>query len=163
MEFFGDMDSQQAEVRIEEVTAGGRKSFTDFLLLADESEEVINQYIYEGEMYSILLNGDTAGVVLFVFHPGDTVEIKNIALAPEFRGKGTGKKVIEAGCRLYKEKGFQRMIVGTANSSISNLAFYQKAGFRIAEIRRGFFNNYPEPVFEDGIKAEDMVVFAREL
>jgi metallothiol transferase len=163
MEFFRDMDSHQAEVRLEEVATDNRKSFTDFLLLADENEEVINQYIYEGDMYSIMLNGDTAGVVLFVFDPGDTVEIKNIAIAPEFRGKGTGKKVIEAGCRLYKEMGFQRMIVGTANSSISNLAFYQKAGFRMAEIRQGYFNKYPEPVYEDGIKAEHMVVFERVL
>ena len=55
------------------------------------------------------------------------------------------------------------MIVGTANSSIDNIAFYQKLGFRMAEIKRDFFKAYPTPIFENGIIALDMIVFEKEL
>ena len=55
------------------------------------------------------------------------------------------------------------MIVGTANSSIDNIAFYQKLGFRMAEIKRDFFKAYPTPIFENGIRALDMIVFEKEL
>ncbi|MCH6269661.1 GNAT family N-acetyltransferase, partial [Bacillus sp. FJAT-50051] len=58
-----------------------RLSFFDFLLLADESEEIVNKYILEGEMYSINYEGATAGVMLFTFHPDHVVEIKNMAIS----------------------------------------------------------------------------------
>lgn len=55
------------------------------------------------------------------------------------------------------------MLVGTANSSIGNLAFYQKCGFRLCGIRRDFFLSYPQPIWENGIRALDMVMFERDL
>lgn len=55
------------------------------------------------------------------------------------------------------------MIVGTANSSIGNLAFYQKVGFRITEVKKDFFSKYPEPIFENGIQALDMIMFEKNL
>jgi hypothetical protein len=47
--------------------------------------------------------------------------------------------------------------VGTGNSSLSQLALYQKCGFRIREIESGFFESYPEPIVENGIRCIDMV------
>jgi hypothetical protein len=55
------------------------------------------------------------------------------------------------------------MIVGTTNSSIDNIAFYQKLGFRMAEIKRDFFKAYLTPIFENGIRALDKIVFKKEL
>ena len=136
-----------------------RSSYINYLLLADESEEVVNSYINDGEMYSVLLEESIVGVVLFTFHPYYVVELKNIAFASSFRGKGLGKLVVNEAFEMYKKRGMCKMIVGTANSSISNLAFYQKAGFRMAEIKKDFFKKYPEPIFEDGIRALDMVMF----
>lgn len=55
------------------------------------------------------------------------------------------------------------MKVGTANSSISNIAFYQKAGYRLDSIQHDFFSNYKEPIFENGIQAIDLLYFSKEL
>ncbi|WP_407675621.1 GNAT family N-acetyltransferase [Peribacillus glennii] len=53
------------------------------------------------------------------------VELKNIALNPRYRGNGLGKIIVKKSFDLYyKEKGFRKMIVGTANSSIGYQAFY---------------------------------------
>ena len=140
-----------------------RSSYLEYLLLADESEQVVNTYISDGEMYAILFEENIAGVVLFTFHADDVVELKNIALASSSRGKGLGKLVVNEAFNIYKRRGMSKMIVGTANSSIGNLAFYQKAGFRMAEIKKDFFKKYPEPIFEDGIRALDMVMFEKDL
>ena len=140
-----------------------RMSYLNYLLIADESEEVVKQYIDDGEMFTIQLDDQTAGVVLFIFHPDSVVELKNISLDSYYRGRGAGKLVIYEAFTFYKKRGFRKMIVGTANSSIGNLAFYQKVGFRMAEIKKDFFCKYPEAIFEDGIRAIDMVMFEKDL
>lgn len=149
-------------IRLVEVKKNERENYLDYLLLADEDEQIVKQYINEGDMYIIQMNGQLVGVVLFLYHQGRVVELKNLALAPEWRGHGIGKAVLYNAFDIYK-KGMDKMIVGTANSSIENIAFYQKAGFRMTEIRRGFFENYAEPIFENGIQALDMVMFEKKL
>jgi len=49
------------------------------------------------------------------------------------------------------------MEVGTGTFGYQ-LAFYQRHGFRVTAIDRDFFvQNYPEPIFEDGIQLHDML------
>ncbi|TYS58434.1 GNAT family N-acetyltransferase [Sutcliffiella horikoshii] len=153
----------ETRVRIELVESSDRLKYLLFLIMADESETVVKEYIAEGQMFVIVVEGGmVAGVALFL-EEAESVELKNIALDPQFRGLGLGKQVIDLSFEIFREQGFRKMVVGTANSSIANLAFYQKAGFRMAEIRKDFFLKYPEPIFEDGIQAVDMVVFERVL
>jgi hypothetical protein len=50
--------------------------------------------------------------------------------------------------------------------NIGQLAFYQKAGFRLWRIERDFFSperGYPEGIEENGIPLRDMVWMEREL
>ncbi|TYS19120.1 GNAT family N-acetyltransferase [Rossellomorea vietnamensis] len=131
--------------------------------MADESEEAVRNYIVEGDLYAIHFEDVLAGVILFISVNDSTVELKNLAVIPEFRGRGIGKASIKEGLVIYKNQGKDRVIVGTANSSIDNIAFYQKAGFRMYEIKRNFFFNYPEPIFEYGIRAMDMIMFEKTL
>ncbi len=63
-----------------------------------------------------------------------------------------------------RERGYHRIIVGTGNSSIDNLAFYQKLGFRFRSVVRDFFTlHYPEPIFEHGIQWCDMIILDLDL
>ncbi|WP_163100657.1 GNAT family N-acetyltransferase [Peribacillus alkalitolerans] len=157
------MDINSTSVHLNEVKHEERIRYMAYLLMADESEEVITLYIDEGELYAIHNEGEFIGVILFIFESSEVVEIKNMALIPEARGKGLGKEVIKKAFHLFREKQYKFMSVGTANSSIANLAFYQKAGFRMTDIKKDFFKKYPEPIFEDGIRALDMVMFSKEL
>ncbi|NLP52555.1 GNAT family N-acetyltransferase [Bacillus sp. RO1] len=154
----------EMSVRLELVGSSDRLRFLPYLVMADESESVVKEYITNGQMFAIVGGGGSVvGVALFVEESEDVMELKNIALDPEFRGLGLGKQVINQAFEIFKKQGFRKMIVGTSNSSIANLAFYQKAGFRMSEIRKGFFLKYPEPIFENGIQAVDMVMFERVL
>ncbi|WP_409250882.1 GNAT family N-acetyltransferase [Bacillus sp. SCS-153A] len=140
-----------------------RRDYLQLLLIADESAEAVNQYINEGDMFSIKFNDHLAGVLLFTPVKEGILELKNIALSSDCRGRGLGKASIYEALSYYRRKGVKKVIVGTANSSIDNIAFYQKAGFRMYDIKRGFFLKYPEPIYENGIRALDMLMFEKDL
>ncbi|MBM7581109.1 GNAT family N-acetyltransferase [Jeotgalibacillus terrae] len=150
-------------MRLERVLDKKRIDYIDWLLLADDSKEAVLTYIESGDLFLIYIEEEMSGVMLMTPVSEEQIELKNIALAENRRGKGTGRAVIEKVIVLYKEKGFKSMIVGTANSSIENLAFYQKAGFRMVSIKKDFFAGYEPPIYEHGIRALDMVVFERKL
>ena len=70
-------------------------------------------------------------------------EIINISVAPKHQKKGIGKELISDAIKLARQLGAQTITVGTGNSSISQLAFYQKCGFRIVGIEFDHFvKNY---------------------
>jgi protein-L-isoaspartate O-methyltransferase len=56
--------------------------------------------------------------------------------------------------------GARRLEVGTGSFGYQ-LAWYQRAGFRVFAVERDFFlDNYEEPIFEDGIQLKDMLRLA---
>lgn len=58
----------------------------------------------------------------------------------------------------------EELMIGTGNSSINQLALYQKCGFRVIGVERDFFiNNYDEPIFENGIQCVDMIRLSIEI
>lgn len=89
-------------------------------------------------------------------------ELLYIAVAEQARGTGVGRQMMTA---LLQElpRHSRVMLVGTANSSLDNIAFYQKCGFRMHEIRRDHFDYIQPPIVEDGIPMRDMIVFHYEL
>lgn len=148
---------------IELLPVDNREEYKPLLLLADEEVDIVDAYLHEGELTAIRLDSAVVGVCLFVFPDEESVEIKNIAISEAYRGKGIGKRVITKAAQQYKEKGYTSMIVGTSNSSIENLSFYQKAGFRFDHILPDYFLRYPQPFYENGIRGIDMVVFRKSL
>jgi GNAT superfamily N-acetyltransferase len=135
-----------------------RQRLLPLLLLADESETIVRSYIDRGTLFAIRDDGADIGVLLLV-HEGDAVEVKNLALTEGSRGQGLGRLAMTFAARWAREAGADRLTVGTADSSLGAIRFYEKAGFRRAGVRRGFFDAYPEPVWEDGIRARDMIMF----
>ncbi len=93
----------------------------------------------------------------------DPCEIMELAIVPERHGQGLGRQlmawlIVEARGRRKKT-----LLVGTANSSIGNIAFYQKCGLRMDHVRRDYFRYYRRPVYENGIQIRDMLVFRYDL
>lgn len=64
--------------------------YMDLLLLADEQEDMIHCYLEKGTMYVLDDNGVKAECI--VTDEGNAIlEIKNIAVKPEYQGCGYGK------------------------------------------------------------------------
>ncbi|QUR93511.1 GNAT family N-acetyltransferase [Macrococcoides canis] len=133
----------------------------ELLLLADPSIEMINQYISESSIY-ILEQSKPIGVVVLKEVSESTMEIMNIAVSEAYQGKGYGKLMLKEADKIAKYSGYNNLIIATANSSLNQLALYQKCGFRIYEIEKDFFiNEYKEVIMENGIRAMDKIILSK--
>lgn len=130
----------------------------DLLLLADPAETSIEKYIHKSKVYVAVEETLVAGVcVLMEIAPSKT-EIMNVAVAETRQGKGVGKALVLHAIKSARELGMKSIEIGTGNSSIQQLALYQKCGFRLKEIIHDYFvDNYEERIFENGIQCRDMV------
>lgn len=136
----------------------------DLLLLADPSEDMVSAYLKGGYCYVAELDNSVVGIIVLFPKSKVIIEIKNIAVSEYLQGKGIGSKLIKHGIEAAKEKGFNTVEIGTGNSSISQLALYQKAGFRIIGIDHDFFvRHYPEPIYENGIQCRDMIRLSMQI
>lgn len=136
----------------------------NLLLLADPSIEFIEDYLNRGETYIAELNGAAVGVyILLATRPG-TCEIVNIAVSEKYQGEGIGKKLLQHAIELAFQGGNKTLEIGTGNSSIGQLALYQKCGFRITGVDRDFFvRHYKEDIHENGIHCRDMIRLSMDL
>ncbi|MBO2533873.1 MAG: GNAT family N-acetyltransferase [Planifilum fulgidum] len=136
----------------------------ELLLLADPSRELVQEYIRRGTCFVAERNGQIIGVYVLLPTRPQTVELVNIAVMPSHQGKGIGKKLLKHAIQTAKSMGYKTMEVGTGNSSIGQLAFYQKCGFRMIGIDFDFFTrHYSEAIFENGIQCRDMIRLSRDL
>ena len=79
------------------------------------------------------------------------------------RGQGIGRTIVASILQEARSRCVKRMLVGTGNFSLDNIAFYQKCGFRMSHIRRGHFDHIEPPEVWQGIKPRDMIVFDYDL
>ncbi len=147
-------------MRIEKITKN-KKQYLDLLLLADESENMIDRYLEIGDMFA-LFNDDLKTVSVVVGIDKETCELKNIATYEKFQGKGYGKALIKHISNFYKND-YKTMLVGTGDTP-AILSFYENCGFEISHRLKNFFtDNYDHPMFEDGIQLIDMVYLKKKL
>ncbi|WP_100330138.1 GNAT family N-acetyltransferase [Bacillus xiapuensis] len=136
----------------------------DLLLSADPSRTLVEEYVLRGQCFVAYLNKEIIGVYVLLLTRPETVELVNIAVAENHRGKGFGKQLIHHAIEQAKRLGCKTIEVGTGNSSIGQLALYQKCGFRITGIDKDFFlRHYSEEIFENGIQAVDMVRLSQDV
>jgi GNAT superfamily N-acetyltransferase len=134
------------------------------LLLADPSMEVIEEYATRGEVYGGFIGNSIIGAYVLIKTRPSTLELVNISICDEYQGKGIGKLLIYDAIDKAKIQKAKTLEVGTGNSSITQLAFYQKCGFRITGVDRDFFKkHYEEIIIENGIECVDMIRMSMEL
>jgi len=149
-------------LRLETVTPADFEPLVPVLSEADENDDRIRAEIrlpgraaYRGRV------GDEVVGAATMRWEQDEGEIVHIAVLPQRRGQGLGKAIVEALLAVAAERGVASVVVGTANSSLDNIAFYQHCGFRMDHVRRDYFDYLDEPVIEQGIPMRDMLVFRR--
>lgn len=131
-----------------------KKDYIDLLLLADESEVMIDKYLERGDMY--ILDDDGVKAECVITQEGEGIyELKNIAVLQDCWRKGYGRKLIEylfiycLDCNV--------MFVGTGDC-YSALSFYKSCGFKESHRVKNFFvDNYDHLMFEDGVQLVDMI------
>lgn len=131
----------------------------ELLLLADETTEAIDQYIFNSDIY-LLHDGTENIAVMALYKTSDTeLEIKNIAVVEAYRSKGIGSILINKAKEIAKESHYPILTVGTSDTGFQQIRFYERNGFRKTGIRKDFFiENYPSPIYENGLQMRDMVI-----
>ena len=134
------------------------------LLLAEESERALCWGLANlvDNVYYMKDDGQVVGAATMRWG-GTEAEIQELAIAPGRQGEGLGRKFVEFLIAESERHGAQRVLVGTANASIGNIAFYQKCGFRMDHVRQNYFRYYRKPVYENGIQIHDMLVFRYDI
>lgn len=131
----------------------------ELLLLADETVEAINQYIFSSDIYT--LNNGIQDIAVMALHENSEteLELKNIAVIDSFRNNGIGSILIDQAKEIARLNRYSSLLVGTSDTGIQQIGFYEKNGFVKKEIRKDFFiKNYPFPVYENGMQMRDMIV-----
>lgn len=136
----------------------------NLLLLADETVEAIEKYLYDSDVYSVWNGVEEIAVFCLYMEDAKTVEIKNIAVSTAYQNKKIGSFLLQAIKNLAKEQQFETLIVGTADTGEAQIRFYERNGFVLYDTRKNFFlDNYPSPIFENGKRLVDMVLLKMEL
>ena len=138
-----------------------KKQYLDLLLLADESEVMIDKYLSDGDMFG-LFDDDLKSICVVIGLNRETCELKNIATYEPFQGKGYGKALIQYISNYYKND-YKTMLVGTGETS-GILSFYEGCGFQMSHrIQNFFIDHYDHPMFDGEIQLIDMIYLKKDL
>lgn len=144
----------EADMEIREFT-GDRRKLLDLILLADEQPQMVERYLNKGKMFVLDEEGIKAECLVTDEGEG-TLEIKNIAVLPQFQRKNYGRALIDFLCRNYRND-YSVLQVGTGDSPMT-MPFYEKCGFVRHHVIKDFFiDNYDHPIIEAGVQLKDMV------
>lgn len=132
------------------------------LLTADPSIVRVRQCLSSGVTFVGEEDGRVVAAAVLEL-AGASAEIHTIAVVEERRRRGLGRAMLLHLIGYAAGAAARRVEVGTGNSSVAQLAFYQRVGFRIVGVVPGFFDSDQPPIIEDGIPCRDMVRLALEL
>ncbi|NEP60206.1 MAG: GNAT family N-acetyltransferase [Symploca sp. SIO2G7] len=138
------------------------KAPLDLLLLADPSRDSIASYLHDSVVFLVTIESKPVGVSAVVIK-GKVAEIKNIAVATEYQHRGIGKKLMEHIKLFARKSQLDAIKVGTGNSSLQQLSFYQKSGFRIKGVITDYFASYRPEIYENGIRCIDMILLEHKV
>ena len=151
------------EARAEEI-----EELIPLLLAAEPSERALRWGMahLSDTTYRVELAGEVVAAANVQWR-GEPAEIMELAVAEGRRGQGIGRQVVDWLLEEARRCGKRQLLVGASNAALGNFAFYQRCGFRMHEVRRGYFGYYERiaggPLFENGIAVRDMLVFRYDL
>lgn len=139
-----------------------KKQYLPLLLLADEQEDMIDQYLDIGRMF-VFVDGDSVIAECVVTDERDGIlEIKNLAVVPSEQMKGYGRAMIDFLADRFRNR-YPILQVGTGDSPLT-VPFYEKCGFeRSHSVKNFFIDNYDHPIYECGVRLTDMVFLRKKM
>lgn len=147
--------------------SGSRAELRWLFELAEDSPAQLDSYLTAGRILVARRGTDVVGHLQLVETnvPGE-VELKNMAVREDLRGRGIGARLVRAAVALLATEAASVLVVATAAADIGNLRFYQRQGFRMRAIERDAFTpatGYAPGILIDGIELRDRVWLDRQL
>lgn len=77
----------------------------------------------------------------------DEGEITNVAVAPDARRQGVGQELLLQIKREAKQRAVGRLVLEVRTSNEGAIALYEKNGFSVAGVRKGFYEHPKEDAY----------------
>ncbi|MCP1101505.1 uncharacterized membrane protein YjjP (DUF1212 family)/ribosomal protein S18 acetylase RimI-like enzyme [Aequitasia blattaphilus] len=139
-----------------------KEDFLDVLLIADQEEGMVRQYLEKGELFALYDDEVLRAACVVVLLNNRKCELKNIVTLEEDRNKGYGSYLVNYICEYYS--GTCDLIYVGAGNTKEALNFYHKLGFENSHIKANFFiNYYQQPLFENGERLRDIIYLKKRL
>lgn len=136
----------------------------ELLLEADPEKQLVDDYVQKGTLLEARQLDDLLGVLVLLPTRPATIEIVNVAVSVQHRGKKIAQTLIHEALQEAKQRGYQTVEIGTGSTGVEQLYLYQKCGFRMTHIDRDFFvRHYSEPIVENGLLLRDMVRLSQDI
>lgn len=122
--------------------------------------KLILEYLQSGECFIYKDGSVILGCYVLKEINIDKVELVNIAVSENKQSHGIGKNYYYICLIMQNKKDTKRSLWGQAILVFDQIAFYQKAGFRMIGVEIGFFErNYNDKIYENGILCRDKIWF----
>ena len=147
-----------------ELSAAERGVVVPLLLLAEPSASALDWSFdnLSDTVYRFDLGATLAGAATMRWRD-DPSELVELAVDAAQQGRGIGRRIVDWLVAEGRRRGRRAIEVGTSSTSLENIAFYQKCGFRPSAVRRDYFWYYRGEKRENGIPIRDMIVFRYDL
>lgn len=83
-----------------------------------------------GQILLAEVGGQVGGCVALLPMPGGAYEVAKMAVAPECRGRGVGRRLLEAAIAWAREQGARRLYLESNARLTPALRLYESIGFR---------------------------------
>ena len=108
--------------------------FKDFTPGPAVLAERVRALLPAGEITVLLVGGEPQGLALLRFRPAlwtETLDcyLEELYVAPDRRGRGLGRALMEAAIELARREGAAHMDLGTGEDDIAARALYESLGF----------------------------------
>jgi ribosomal-protein-alanine N-acetyltransferase len=71
----------------------------------------------------------------------DQAELGNVAVAPDQRGRGAGRRLVEAALERVRRRGARECFLEVRESNASAQALYRRLGFEVVGRRRRYYDS----------------------
>ena len=151
---------EKTQITIRHITEN-EKEFLPLLLLGDEDEKYIFEYLKRGDLFA-LYDGDVKSVCVVTDEGDRTLEVQNLATDQRYQRRGYASRLLDHIAEHYAGQ-YDRIILGTGDVP-GTLTFYNRCGYNITHrIVDYFTTHYDFPIIEDGILLKDKVYLERKL
>lgn len=135
-----------------------KSAYLELMLIGDESEDMVRRYMDICSLYICFVESAAVGCIATTRIDAETIEVKNLAVVPDYRRRGLGRYLLDFVEKLHPD---HKIYIGTGETP-STLRFYQSCGYSYSHRIPDFFtDNYPDSIVEEGVTLKDMIYLSK--
>ena len=93
---------------------------------------------------AMIVDGEIAGYAIIDTQILPESELFNIAVAPEYRGKGLSKMLMDSVLEDAQKRGAETVLLEVRASNTAAIGLYEKYGFQRNGVRKGYYSHPKE-------------------